>query len=350
MSSDGRDRSASANRVVQPRFRWVAWLRPAFGLGLLGALILYVDFEVVLSQLTHLATGWMFLAMACILVSTLLGAFNVFLLMARSGNVSLGKFLPIYWVGWSLSLIVPGQVGDLAGISTLLRRHRYDWHQSLGPGFLDKFISLVLMSALAAIGLTQTLGLDKRVRVLGLVAAVSLVAGGGLVIFAPRLWRRLFNPRGKGLRGLVGRTLGEMRRIATTHYVPLAANTALTVAKIVLTGGSYWAIFSGLGFGEVRLLDVVPLVAVSSLVAYIPVSFNGMGTAEAAGIFLFGRLGVTASGVVTTYLLLRITILVMAWVPSGLWLLIRGRGASCTGASAAVNCEAPSGSESKDLG
>jgi hypothetical protein len=61
------------------------------------------------------------------------------------------------------------------------------------------------------------------------------------------------------------------------------------------------------------------------LVAYLPVSFNGIGTVELAGVALFGTVGVPAAAVFSGYMALRAMVLVIAWVPAGLFLLHTGK-------------------------
>ena len=67
------------------------------------------------------------------------------------------------------------------------------------------------------------------------------------------------------------------------------------------------------------------LVTVSLLVAYIPVSFNGLGTVEITGILLFSLLGLGEELVLSSYLVLRATVMLIAWMPSLLILALSGK-------------------------
>ncbi len=120
----------------------------------------------------------------------------------------------------------------------------------------------------------------------------------------------------------IGAALAEAARFAFAHPVLLSLNFLLTVLKICLTGAAYWCMFNALGFPQASVLEIAPLVAITSLVAYLPISFNGIGTAEAAGIAVFGSVGMPPAAVLGTYLILRVLGLASAWIPAASWLLL----------------------------
>ena len=76
---------------------------------------------------------------------------------------------------------------------------------------------------------------------------------------------------------------------------------------------------------------MVPLVSACALVAYVPVSFNGIGTVEMAGVFVFGHLGIPGAGVLAAILCLRLIVIALAWIPASLWLARAGRSDEKTG-------------------
>ena len=98
------------------------WLRVFIGLSILLALLLGFDFKKIISELSSIDSTWVYLAGVSIVASTLLGAFSMFLIVSRGEEISFFKFLLVYWSSWAVGLVVPGQVGDIASISFLLRR------------------------------------------------------------------------------------------------------------------------------------------------------------------------------------------------------------------------------------
>ena len=192
--------------------------------------------------------------------------------------------------------------------------------QTLGRSLADKLISFALMLGFAFLGIFAAL------------PGVSLTSCWPLMTLTPVAfsliywWRtpllytlNRWQPR---LADFLSRTFREILHLARHHSVRIIINISLTVLKISLAGAAYWCIFRALGYVDVALWRVIPLVAASSLVAYLPISFNGLGTVEIAGVALFSAIGIDESSVLSAYLTLRIIVLTLAWLPVGLWLTL----------------------------
>jgi uncharacterized membrane protein YbhN (UPF0104 family) len=326
-------------------------LRAALGLGLLGGIFLTLNPQTILKELAGLTPIWVAAAAACIVAATLLGAFNAHLILCLRGELPLWRFLPLYWISWAVGLVFPGQVGDVAGISILLRRHQVAWHISVGRAMADKLISLSVIAVFATYGLLEWLGAAAWAPIL-----IPLLSLGGAVLLLlmtmPPIQQRLahYAKEGRGTlhgdlgslapsapdphparhrvrllliraAGFLARMVLEIQAIARHHPYRVLVNAVLTVLKFAILVAAYLCMFRAAGLTGISLVDLMPLVAMCSLVAYIPVSLNGMGTVELAGILLFARLGVSSPTVLSTYIVLRLLGLLLAWVPAGLWLL-----------------------------
>jgi uncharacterized membrane protein YbhN (UPF0104 family) len=300
-----------------PRIRsWAGVVRVVFGVGLLGALVYYVDPASVFPLFSKIAPHWLAAASICIVLATLIGALNLYLLLGHDRRLAFAAMLPLYWVSWAVGLVVPGQVGDVASITALMHRRGYVWQAVLSRSLLDKFISFVVLSgfALAGIGPWLTTGFF-------VYATVGVVAIIAVMYFTWRVQksteRTLFAKAWRLVRSLVD----EISRCCAETPGRVALNFVLSIVKVLFVGVAYWSVFHALGSGDVPLLRVVVLAAASSLVAYIPLSFNGIGTVEVAGIALFSSLGISSASVLAAYLLLRVTVMILAWLPAAVWLL-----------------------------
>jgi uncharacterized protein (TIRG00374 family) len=293
--------------------------RILFGVALLGALFYYVNPISVLSLLEQIQPIWILATSVAIVSSTLLGAINLFLLFGGNRNLNFWTFLPLYWTSWAVGLVVPGQVGDLASITTLLHRRGHVWQVVLGRSLLDKLISFVVLITIAFFGIAKWVAVD----VVAWFCLALLASGTGGVYLVIRF--RKFAKRGTGLVARALRFLDSMLQqvweFCTRFPQRVALNFLLTVVKTGLVGVSYWSIFRAFGYVDIQLLQVIPLVAASSLVAYLPVSFNGIGTVEVAGLILFSSLKIADSAVLTAYLVLRVTVMILAWLPAAVWFL-----------------------------
>ena len=300
--------------------RLLRWMRLAVGLLLLVGLIVYLTPSALLAQLREVELGWLAAAATAIVISTLIGSYALYLLMSRDHALPYRRFLGAYWTSWGVGLVVPGQVGDVAMLTMLMQRRGLHWPTSLGRSLLDKLISLAVLCGFAAWGL---FALMPAVR----VTAGQIAAGAaGLCLIGVTMWlawRLLSSGACKRIRLLeaMRTTTREITNSALQHPGRTAANLALTILKFGCSVLSYWFVFRALGQDQLAYLHTLPLVAISALVAYIPVSFNGLGTVEFAGIWLFGGAGIGKTAVLSAYLLLRFMVLTIAWLPVSLALM-----------------------------
>jgi uncharacterized membrane protein YbhN (UPF0104 family) len=301
--------------------RYWAYLRVGAGLALVLILVWYhYDAAVVIKQLSVLRVRWIVLASVAILAATCLGAVNTYLLVSREGELTLWRFMPLYWTAWAVSLVVPGQVGDVASLTAMLRRHGLEWHAGLGRVLLDKIISFLVIVLFAVAGLLSLSDVDSwHGRDVAPMIVVLLVLAI-VAYLARRRLREMFNTTRPGLRGFIGRSIAELGYTAYRHPKRVSINCTLTFAKMGLIGFAYWCMFAAFGQLGVRIWQVVALSATSSLVAYIPVSFNGIGTAEVTGIYLFSALAIPQATTLSVYLILRLIVFVLAWAPVAVWL------------------------------
>src|ERR1700677_172035 len=90
-------RTDSAKRALQIR----AALLSIVGLALLIGLIWFVNPTRILHVLHDAESGWIVFAAAVILISTLLGAANSYLMAAPGPALGFKRFLCAYWVAWA---------------------------------------------------------------------------------------------------------------------------------------------------------------------------------------------------------------------------------------------------------
>ena len=297
-------------------------LRVAASLLLLAALVWWVDPAALLARLAGLHLGGWLAAAGAITAATLLGAVNLHLLLREHSRAPLREFLPVYWTAWAVGLVAPGQVGDLATVSALLHRRGVDWRGTLGRSLVDKVVSLLVMLGFTAAAV-YALGRELSPRIDLRVVAMALGAFALAAAVAALAWR---SARGRALALHAAEVGGSF--VGTLRERPglVALNAALTVVKIALVGTAYWLVFRALGQAQVGLPEAIAVSTAAGLLAYLPISFNGIGPVEAAGVVLFGILGVAAGTVVAAYLVLRATVLLLAWIPAALLLAARPQG------------------------
>jgi len=264
---------------------------------------------------------WLVWAAVFACAATLLGAINSYLLVTISHRINFSAYVGFFWVAWACGLVLPGQVGDMGVLSWLMKRNGMRWTHSLGRLFLDKLVSLFIIATVAACGLLSVL--DR----LELTYHKLWWGLGGVLVVALSLALAWRVPAAQRWLQHALNVLGESAGIARRHPLRMFCNIILTTVKVVVLSLSFWFVFKSVGLLELPFLLLFQLMAVSSIVAYLPLSMNGVGTVEVAGVTLFSIFGVDAAAVLSGYLVSRMMTLVLAWLPSllGLAWLYLGR-------------------------
>jgi len=97
----------------------------------------------------------------------------------------------------------------------------------------------------------------------------------------------------------------------------------VTAIKTLLTGLSYWLVLHAIDPAAPRFGTTTVISQSAGLIAYLPISFNGIGTVEVSAIALFRSVGLASATVLSAYLVLRATALAAAWGPATWWTLRR---------------------------
>jgi uncharacterized protein (TIRG00374 family) len=265
--------------------------------GLLFALILWkIDLGTVAGQFGRLRWSHVVWATALFAYSNVLGAVQWDLLLKAQGiRLSFRRVVSLYFVGLYFSNFLPANLGgDVVRV--------YDVHRSGGhtggavaATFFDRLFGLVALALLAlAAALCLPRALEHRVVAwsgVGLAAILACVLG---VVFSRRLARRLE----RVLRPLGFRGLGEkLRAVYDSAYAYRSRTgllwgvTGIALVVQVMRVLVHYEVARALGIAVPMpyFFLFIPLIAI--LIA-LPVSINGIGVREGAGILLFGHVGV----------------------------------------------------------
>jgi uncharacterized protein (TIRG00374 family) len=292
------------------------WLRAGFGLGLLCILLWMVDFWQLGAALHTVDARSVCAAAVLLIIVAMLGALNLQMLFNTEGQLPFRIFLPVFWTSWAIGQVFPGQIGDMVSLAAMLKRRGLDLSASIGRSLVDKLVSLTLMVSFAAWAIESRLSPSTA----STLAVIALVLAALALLFREGIVRLLLAPKSKAGRFVLA-VCQEAHSVATRYPMLVLLNIFITTVKIFLTGAAYLCMFRAFGADHAHLWSVTTTLAISSLVAYIPISFNGMGTAEAAGIMTFATLGVTKTAVLGSFLILRAINIAIAWVPAAIWLM-----------------------------
>lgn len=267
----------------------------ALSIGLMVVLFARIPLDSVAQSLRAARPEWLAAAFGLMLFSNLLGAYQWSrLLRAVDTRIPFWTVFSYYHVGLFFNNFLPANIGgDLARIADA-SRHGPTRAAAFSTVLLDRMIGTL---ALATLALVTTLpAIDAfHLRVVYLALVGFFVLGLGLVwaVFHPALLplaERTLARVGLGslkphLDDLAARLQG-FRGQRTLFLKLMSVALVVQVARVgvhVLVARSL-----GLAIALPYFFLFVPLLAV---IVSLPISFNGIGVREGAGVVLFGLVG-----------------------------------------------------------
>ena len=302
----------------------------AIGLVLLVVILASVDFGKLLHQLRRSNYFYLIPVVLLIAPQIALRALRWQRLMASQGiQCPLGKAFIFYFAAIFLGLITPGRMGELAKCYFLKVNHIAGISQALPSVLVDRALDLYFLGLLSLVLLFHT-------EILPIASWTLLLSGLALMVLP---WIIYYGPRvgEKAVPGLAGRLL----RCVPNHWQ--GSWTAFTVGLKALlsqrlveavgwTGLSYLIFFSqtfliGRATGlPLNGLTIAAVVAIAILVGYIPITVAGLGTREATLIFLFGRVGISATSALSFAILYNLVYIVCVGLTSSIfWMILPNR-------------------------
>jgi|Deesub1362A_J573_1020465.scaffolds.fasta_scaffold02109_5 hypothetical protein len=228
-------------------------------------------------------------------------------------DLPVGPSLAYYLASLYWAFLTPGRVGELARVAYLRGNHQVPAALALAGVVADRLLDLYALLWAAAVGLAWGVYPAWRapagVAVAGLVLAPALLA-----LAAHRRPAAGAVPRQEGVRWPRLRArLGELGRGLTVLWQPgLWRALLLTAASYLVFFTQAWLLTAALGLG-LRWGEVAPVVAVTNMAAYLPVSVSGLGTREGCLWLMLSPLGVGLAQV----LALSLTMVLVFYLVSG---------------------------------
>lgn len=227
-------------------------------------------------------------------------------LLGKSGRrIGLVKATTITFIGTSLNVLLPSNLGDVAK-SYYAYRYNLAKEVALSVVILDKAFG---MTAAMLVGMLAALseGMVSAALIAGCVATGLVV-----LIFVPQMipWRLLAWVLDKTL----GKKLRHDRALEASRFsTPLKlAAIGLSLVACSLAYGQYYVICRAMGL-EVSIQFVWVAAALMDLSKAVPMTANGLGTREAVAAFMLGRIGVGRGEALLSSLIFTATSL---WLPA----------------------------------
>jgi hypothetical protein len=235
-------------------------------------------------------------AVGLVVLDRALMAWRWFVLLRPLG-VTLPPFrtiLRIFFVSTFVGTFLPASVGGDAVRAYSLSRHGVSAGDAVASVFLDRMLGVLslLLMAVQALVFARALAADVGV-LLALMVTTGACAVTTVLVFSDRAeilaarvlealpWQRA--------RRLAEGVVGAMRRYSSYHRdlaVVLVASVGVQILRVVQA--YYLGVALGIHQPITMYFTFVPLIL---LVMLLPITVNGVGTSQAAFVWLFGRAG-----------------------------------------------------------
>lgn len=267
-------------------------------LAILAAVWLSVDVGELWQALSHARIGWLALALLFFVPQKLLQAVRWKAMAGRFCSVGLGEALRLILAGDTLNLVLPSKAGDLSKALFLRTQGRLGLSYGLNLVAFEKLLDLSALCLLLVLGVVWA-GRFDALGIAALVGASAVIGATAALCLWPLL--RSGQPHGQGtgsgrppgaLAERIGATLARTSQVVgdlVSRGTAFGTIIAISVAIWIMHLAQIFVFFLTLN-STVPPFEVAALVPVAIFVGLLPVTIAGIGTRDAAMVFLFAPL------------------------------------------------------------
>lgn len=272
-------------------------LRAAVAVLLTAAVLWQTDLGAVVDAMRGPNPGWLLAALVLVILDRTLNGWRWIALLGAidpSRRPPLRRALRVFFVSTFLGTFLPGSVGGDALRTVGTARLGVPTADAAAAVILDRLLGAVGIVVVAIVGLAAAPDLAADPAVLTAVSLGSLAVAAAVLL--------VFSGGGAAVTGrMIGWLPHRLRRLALllsgavrlhgSNRARIASVLAASVLVQVLRVLEAWTLGLALGL-TVGLGVYLSLVPIILLVILLPVTVNGIGTSQAAFVWLFGLSGV----------------------------------------------------------
>ncbi len=268
-------------------------LKIVVSIGLLFFIFNSLDLQAFLNAIWGANPWWMLAGLATMMLGVVMRAFRWQILLEAIGvSVSLAELTAIYFIGFLFNNLLPSGLGGDAMRILELNRHTERGSDAVTSVFVDRFLGLSALQAIALAALLFDWGAVPAAVAYFTVAIFLAMLGAGYLLINRSLYLNLQNRLGLFRRlteiKIIGNLFESFQRyplpaLGRSYLVSILFNISLVAMNV----------FIGLALGaQVSLAQYAVFVPITSLVLVIPISFAGLGVREETYRQLFSQVGV----------------------------------------------------------
>jgi len=212
-----------------------------------------------------------------------------------------------YAKGIYCGIITPGRLGELIKVAYLKDEKNVEAGEGFSSVLMDRFFDAYILVAISMFGLLRFRVTEGAVWIFaaGILILIPLIFVAVKVDRVGKIFKRIFNVLfSRNKKGfLSGQAESFYRGMKKIPVRGMAFAFLLTLFIYMLAFTQYY-LLSRLIDLKLSFVDVALVSSMASFVAILPVSFLGIGTRDAALIYLFGKAGIAnVSAVIYSFLI-----------------------------------------------
>ncbi len=237
-----------------------------------------------------------------------LGALNIKIMLKPLVTPLYLAVFRFYCKANMLALVTPGQIGDTILIG-FFKQLSVPLVQGAAIFSIDKLITLFWYIVLSSYGIYL---LEDSLWQLNLPASEQFISGAKFIFFCIALVSCAFLIYLKQKfisQERINNWIRLLKEYLSKGKQAVFLNWCTTLIRTIFLGGAYWLMIKSYG-PSLPFLPTLCFSIMGGMVAYIPISFNGLGTVEASHIFLFSTIGIEPAPILAATVSLRLMMIV----------------------------------------
>ena len=268
---------------------------------------------------------WLIPAIAVYFASVAVRAWRWGYMLRPFKQIALGRMYATVCIGYMGNNIYPARIGEIVRAYTLQRSEGVPIATSLATVFMERLMDGIVMVGFVLVALPSVPNMNDTVRSIVTLASVVFVIGAvvffGLAL-APKLAeqtagaivRRVLPVKVQGVvMGFVQKFVAGAQCLRSPSDLLILFLTTLVIWLMETV--KYWLIWHGFSanpnYRELPFIDFMLFNGVANLSTIVPSGPGYIGTYEAAGVAIFGALGIPQGLAVAYTLVMHIAL----WLP-----------------------------------
>lgn len=282
---------------------------PLIGISLFGYIIWSIGAIKILGSLETINIRFFFLSVILLVPLVAIKALKWKILIdSYKNNFTLSKCMSAWFIGYFLGSITPGRLGDLSRAFYLAESNKSSFVKSLTTVVLDRIIDVLILFCLASVGIFALITF-YTLQGLFFIKFMALFSFFLIIIFISfkkdflrLMLKPFFNvfvpEKHKNKVSLNFYEFYEGAISIINKKIRLFSAMVLSLVSWFASIFVYFFIAKGLNL-DISYPFLVFIIPISLLLEILPVSFSGLGTREAAFIFLLSFINIPPEAAVS---------------------------------------------------